>query len=146
VRDPARAPEQVVRIARRLLGLPLVNIGGTDLVGGAHKLLLAILWQLMRFHTRALLQSVAPPGAPPGARRRSAPVMRHMSGAPGARDAAHQPTPVEAAQRHHCRGLGSVTKALRLLCSHRSQPAHRTVTTKQSRLETVQREAQRPAR
>jgi len=56
-------PGQVVRIARRLLGLPLVNIGGTDLVGGAHKLLLAILWQLMRFHTRALLQSVAPPGA-----------------------------------------------------------------------------------
>ncbi len=63
MRDSARVPGQVMRIARRLLGLPLVNIGGTDLVGGAHKLLLAILWQLMRFHTRALLQSVAPPGA-----------------------------------------------------------------------------------
>ncbi|KAK9845228.1 hypothetical protein WJX81_000548 [Elliptochloris bilobata] len=53
---------QVVRIARRLLGLPLVNIGGVDIVGGRTKLLAAILWQLMRFHTRALLQSIAPPG------------------------------------------------------------------------------------
>ena len=54
-----------MHIARRLLGLPLVNIGGVDIVGGRTKLLAAILWQLMRLHTRALLQSVALPGARP---------------------------------------------------------------------------------
>ena len=57
----------MVHIARRLLGLPLVNIGGVDIMGGRTKLLAAILWQLMRLHTRALLQSVALPGARPPA-------------------------------------------------------------------------------
>ena len=44
-------------IARDLLGVPLVNIGGTDIVDGQHKLVLAILWQLMRAHMRRLLQA-----------------------------------------------------------------------------------------
>ena len=39
-----------------MLALPLVNIGGIDIVNGQHKLLLAILWQLMRFNIRGLLQ------------------------------------------------------------------------------------------
>ncbi len=47
---------QVVRIARQVLALPLVNIGGIDIVNGQHKLLLAILWQLMRYNIRGLLQ------------------------------------------------------------------------------------------
>ena len=47
---------QAVTIARDLLGVPLVNIGGTDIVDGQHKLVLAILWQLMRAHMRRLLQ------------------------------------------------------------------------------------------
>ncbi len=47
---------QVVGITRRVLALPLVNIGGIDIVNGQHKLLLAILWQLMRFNIRGLLQ------------------------------------------------------------------------------------------
>jgi hypothetical protein len=46
----------VVGITRRVLALPLVNIGGIDIVNGQHKLLLAILWQLMRFNIRGLLQ------------------------------------------------------------------------------------------
>ena len=53
---------QVVTIARDLLGVPLVNIGGTDIVDGQHKLVLAILWQLMRAHMRRLLQAC--PGIP----------------------------------------------------------------------------------
>ena len=66
--EPKPTPKiQVVHIARRLLGLPLVNIGGVDIMGGRTKLLAAILWQLMRLHTRALLQSVALPGARPPA-------------------------------------------------------------------------------
>lgn len=48
---------KVVRIARRVLALPLVNIGGIDIVNGQHKLLLAILWQLMRYNIRGLLQA-----------------------------------------------------------------------------------------
>ena len=48
---------QVVRIARQVLALPLVNIGGIDIVNGQHKLLLAILWQLMRYNIRGLLQA-----------------------------------------------------------------------------------------
>lgn len=47
---------QVVRIARQVLALPLVNIGGIDIINGQHKLLLAILWQLMRYNIRGLLQ------------------------------------------------------------------------------------------
>ena len=46
----------MVGITRRALALPLVNIGGIDIVNGQHKLLLAILWQLMRFNIRGLLQ------------------------------------------------------------------------------------------
>ena len=46
----------MVGITRRVLALPLVNIGGIDIVNGQHKLLLAILWQLMRFNIRGLLQ------------------------------------------------------------------------------------------
>lgn len=51
---------QVVRIARQVLALPLVNIGGIDIVNGQHKLLLAILWQLMRYNIRGLLQVNSP--------------------------------------------------------------------------------------
>ena len=47
---------QVVGITRRVLALPLVNIGGIDILNGQHKLLLAILWQLMRYNIRGLLQ------------------------------------------------------------------------------------------
>ena len=50
-----------MHIARRVLGLPLVNIGGIDIIDGQHKLLLAILWQLMRFNIRTLLQARALP-------------------------------------------------------------------------------------
>ena len=50
----------MVHIARRVLALPLVNIGGTDIIAGHHKLLLAILWQLMRFNIRGLLQARRP--------------------------------------------------------------------------------------
>ena len=46
----------MVGITRRVLALPLVNIGGIDIINGQHKLLLAILWQLMRFNIRGLLQ------------------------------------------------------------------------------------------
>jgi hypothetical protein len=52
---------QVVRIARKVLAMPLVNIGGIDIVNGQHKLLLAILWQLMRYNIRCLLQASLPP-------------------------------------------------------------------------------------
>ena len=47
----------MVSITRRVLALPLVNIGGIDILNGQHKLLLAILWQLMRFNIRSLLQA-----------------------------------------------------------------------------------------
>ncbi|KAK9901251.1 hypothetical protein WJX75_002456 [Coccomyxa subellipsoidea] len=53
---------QVVRIARQVLALPLVNIGGIDIINGQHKLLLAILWQLMRYNIRGLLQAVSSKG------------------------------------------------------------------------------------
>lgn len=52
----------MVRIARQVLALPLVNIGGIDIVNGQHKLLLAILWQLMRYNVRGLLQVCPPAG------------------------------------------------------------------------------------
>ena len=48
---------QAVSIARDLLGLPLVNIAGIDIVDGHPKLVLSILWQLMRAHMRRLLQA-----------------------------------------------------------------------------------------
>ena len=51
---------QVVGITRRVLALPLVNIGGIDILNGQHKLLLAILWQLMRYNIRGLLQVLKP--------------------------------------------------------------------------------------
>jgi Calponin homology (CH) domain len=38
----------VVAITRDMLKLPLVNIGGIDLLNGQRKLILAVLWQLMR--------------------------------------------------------------------------------------------------
>ncbi len=40
--------KQVMRLARGLLQLPLVNISGEDIVNGQRKLLLAVLRQLMR--------------------------------------------------------------------------------------------------
>ena len=46
----------MVGITRQVLALPLVNIGGIDILNGQHKLLLAILWQLMRYNIRGLLQ------------------------------------------------------------------------------------------
>ena len=48
---------QAVSIARTMLGLPLVNIAGIDIVDGHPKLVLSILWQLMRAHMRRLLQA-----------------------------------------------------------------------------------------
>lgn len=47
---------------RRLLQVPLVNIEGMDIVDAQGKLVLAILWQLMRFHMRQLLADVSSQG------------------------------------------------------------------------------------
>lgn len=49
---------QVVKYVRDLLQLPLVNICGEDLMNGQRKMVLAVLWQLMRIHIRALLARV----------------------------------------------------------------------------------------
>jgi len=40
------------------LGLSLVGIGGSDIADGNKKLILAVVWQLMRFHTLKFLQEV----------------------------------------------------------------------------------------
>ncbi|KAK9793174.1 hypothetical protein WJX73_004352 [Symbiochloris irregularis] len=53
---------QAVAAVRRLLQLPLVNIEGLDIVDAQGKLVLAILWQLMRFHIRRLLAGVSSQG------------------------------------------------------------------------------------
>ena len=42
-----------------LLQVPLVNIGGADIADGQGKLVLAVLWHLMRFHIRSLLTGVS---------------------------------------------------------------------------------------
>ena len=52
---------QVIEVVKRLLSLPLVNIGGTDILYGERKLILGLLWQLMRLHLRRLLQGVVQP-------------------------------------------------------------------------------------
>ena len=46
---------QAVAVARSVLGLPLVNVGGEDLANGERKQAAALLWQLLRRHTRRLL-------------------------------------------------------------------------------------------
>ena len=43
---------QAVAVARSVLGLPLVNVGGEDLANGERKQAAALLWQLLRRHTR----------------------------------------------------------------------------------------------
>ncbi|CAI9088302.1 OLC1v1022602C1 [Oldenlandia corymbosa var. corymbosa] len=48
---------QVVKIGRQLK-LSLVNVGGNDFVQGNKKLLLAFLWQLMRFNILQLLKNL----------------------------------------------------------------------------------------
>lgn len=49
-------------LTRNLLKLPLVNIGPEDILNGDKKLTGALLWQLMRFHIRSLLQAVSKQG------------------------------------------------------------------------------------
>lgn len=53
---------QAVAAVRDLLQVPLVNIGGADVADAHGKLVLAILWQLMRFHIRQLLAAVSSRG------------------------------------------------------------------------------------
>ncbi|XP_055823615.1 fimbrin-1-like [Solanum dulcamara] len=48
---------QVVRIGKQLK-LSLVNVGGNDFVQGSKKLILAFLWQLMRFNMLQLLKNL----------------------------------------------------------------------------------------
>lgn len=40
----------------KVMRLTVVNVGGLDIIDGNHKLILAIMWQLMRRHTLNLLQ------------------------------------------------------------------------------------------
>lgn len=40
------------------LGLTLVGIGGNDITDGNKKLILAILWQLMKYHTFSLIGKI----------------------------------------------------------------------------------------
>lgn len=42
--------------ACQVMRLTVVNVGGLDIIDGNHKLILAIMWQLMRRHTLNLLQ------------------------------------------------------------------------------------------
>ncbi|XP_024545636.1 fimbrin-1 [Selaginella moellendorffii] len=44
--------------AARKLRLSLVNVAGSDIVQGNRKLILAFLWQLMRYHTLQLLKNI----------------------------------------------------------------------------------------
>lgn len=56
------ARAQAVAAVRSLLGVPLVNIGGSDIADSQRKLVLAVLWLLMRFHIRSLLSGVSSRG------------------------------------------------------------------------------------
>jgi len=47
-----------VTVAREKLGLSLPGTGGTDVAGGNKKLVLGIMWQLMRLQTVQMLQAV----------------------------------------------------------------------------------------
>ncbi|KAK9830090.1 hypothetical protein WJX72_009729 [[Myrmecia] bisecta] len=53
----------VVQLTKDLLHLPLINVGGLDILNGQRKIILAILYQLMRLHTHALLQRIRPADA-----------------------------------------------------------------------------------
>ena len=66
---------QAIEVARRLSGLPLVNVSGEDIVNGERKQAAAVLWQLQRLHLRKLLADATgavagngstPPPASPG--------------------------------------------------------------------------------
>ena len=46
---------QAVELARRLSGLPLVNVSGEDIVNGERKQTASVLWLLCRLHVRKLL-------------------------------------------------------------------------------------------
>lgn len=48
----------VVQVCNSRLCLPLVGIGGEDIVEGRRKAILSVVWQLMRFHTMQLLTSI----------------------------------------------------------------------------------------
>eukprot|EP00803_Ostreobium_quekettii_P010431 evm.model.scf_1336.3 EVM.evm.TU.scf_1336.3 scf_1336:34906-43561(-) len=50
---------QVVRIACEKLSLSLVGIGGEDIADGKEKPILALVWQLMRWHTLQVVRSAA---------------------------------------------------------------------------------------
>ncbi|KAK9830668.1 hypothetical protein WJX74_001507 [Apatococcus lobatus] len=52
---------KVVEVVKGLLGIPLVNIGGLDILYGQRKLIMGLLWQLMRLHLRRLLQGLVQP-------------------------------------------------------------------------------------
>ena len=56
---------QVIEVVKGLLGIPLVNIGGLDILYGQRKLIMGLLWQLMRLHLRRLLQGLVRPQVPP---------------------------------------------------------------------------------
>lgn len=45
-------------IHAKKLGLTLVGIGGNDITDGNKKLILAILWQLMKYHTFSLIGKI----------------------------------------------------------------------------------------
>eukprot|EP00612_Vaucheria_litorea_P002508 CAMPEP_0171458188 /NCGR_PEP_ID=MMETSP0945-20130129/3968_1 /TAXON_ID=109269 /ORGANISM="Vaucheria litorea, Strain CCMP2940" /LENGTH=631 /DNA_ID=CAMNT_0011983949 /DNA_START=37 /DNA_END=1932 /DNA_ORIENTATION=+ len=49
----------VIDIAKNM-NLSVVNVGGLDIIKGNHKMILAIMWQLMRKHTLDLLQELSP--------------------------------------------------------------------------------------
>ena len=46
---------QVMRVMRKEMHLPLVNIGPEDICNGDGKLIRAVLWQLMRYVTTSEL-------------------------------------------------------------------------------------------
>lgn len=48
----------VVELGKQM-GMSLVNVGGLDIVDGNKKLILAIIWQLMRRYTLQVLEDVA---------------------------------------------------------------------------------------
>lgn len=53
---------QVLQIAKEKLYLSLVGIGGDDIADGKRKPILALVWQLMRFHTLQILRSATQHG------------------------------------------------------------------------------------
>lgn len=57
--------DQVVRVAKDVLHLTLVGIGGDDIADGKKKPILALVWQLLRYHTLMILNSALESSASP---------------------------------------------------------------------------------